>query len=254
MPKVWGFGCSHVQGAELGVSEHMDTDAWMKERVGHTDIMHLDTNAREKLQDEWHNILENLRANTDIAQKERELSFVGRLANKLDFDLENHGIRGSGADRTLYMLYQYADKINWDTDIVLVSYTFAHRFMFDETRFDGNRNLNYVAGKSADVKQFIKLAHMHGPTDFSWCAFNAGIYFYIKSVFPKAHLINIADKMNSKVTGQELTKIASNKKRLQDFAKYSIIKETKYYDLYPQYHFKEYAHDAFAEYLKETLC
>mgnify|MGYP000852050965 CR=1 FL=1 len=253
MPKVWGFGCSHVQGAELGVGEHMDTDVWMKQRIGHTDIMHLDTAQREKLQEEWHTILENLRNTTDIASRERQLSFVGQVAEQLGYELENHGIRGSGADRALHNLYQYENTIDWDNDIVFVSYTFAHRFMFDETRFDGNRNLNYVAGKSNDVRKFVKLAHTHGPTDFSWCSFNAGIYFLIKQMFPKVHLIDIADKMNSKRPGRDLKSIASNKKRLQDFAKYSIIESKKYYDLYPQYHFKEYAHRDFATYLINEL-
>ena len=42
-------------------------------------------------------------------------------------------------------------------------------------------------------------------------------------------------------------------KRLQDFAKYSIIEGAKYYDLYPQYHFKEYAHTDCATYLIKEL-
>ena len=50
---------------------------------------------------------------TDIVDREQELSFVGQVAKQLGYELENHGIRGSGADRTLYNLYQNEDKINW---------------------------------------------------------------------------------------------------------------------------------------------
>lgn len=50
-----------------------------------------------------------------------------------------------------------------------------------------------------------------------------------------------------------MDKIKSNEKTLQDFAKYDIIDGKKVYDLYPQYHFKEYAHKEFAEYLVTEL-
>jgi len=253
MPKVWSFGCSHVRGAELGLSKYFDTDAWMKERIGHTDIFQISQQVREPLQEEYEKVVKDLYKNTDLYEIEKHYSFSGVVAKKLGYELENHGIRGSGADRTLYNLYTNYENIDWEHDIVFVSFTFTHRFMYDTDRFDGNRNLNYVAGKEKSVVDAIRAMHIHGPTFFSWSAFNAGIYHLIHNQFPKVYLLDIADTMNSKTPGHSLKLIRSNKKTLQDFAKYSIIDGKKCYDLYPQYHYKEYAHEAFADYLIEHL-
>ena len=99
MNKVWSFGCSHVRGTELGVSKYFDTDKFMMDRIGCTDIFATTESKRKKLENEWDLIIKNLWDTTDLLQKEKELSFSGQVAKKLGYDLHNHGIRGAGADR-----------------------------------------------------------------------------------------------------------------------------------------------------------
>jgi len=253
MSKVWSFGCSHVRGTELGVGKYMDTDQWLIDNFGKIQITDFSKKETETLQNKWHDILIKLWNETDLLDYETTLSYSGQVATKLGYELHNNGVRGSGADRAFHEFLKVKDDIDWDNDIVFVGYTYPYRYMFEENQSDRNRNLNWMASSNQKgYKQFYEGMLKWGPTDFSWAAWSSGIYHTIKLQFPKVHLIDATGKLNSKMK-PFMDSIKSNEKTLQDFAKYDIIDGNKVYDLYPQYHFKEYTHEDFADYLITEL-
>ena len=238
MSKVWSFGCSHSQGTELGVSEYVDINSWLVERAG-TDS--------ETIRREWGLLLDELYRTTDLSDKEKHLTYSGQLAKMLGYKLENHSMKGSGADRTLYQLLNYESKIDWNTDVVLVGFTYPYRFMYDLSEPDKNRNLNWLKpNASKDWERVQELLIELGPTEFSWSAFNSGIYHLIHTRFPQVLLIDVASTNNNYRPGKFLQDIRFNDLTLADFAKDPD-------DTYPQGHYKEYAHIGLAKHLYEKL-
>lgn len=249
MSKVWSFGCSHVRGTELGIGKYMDTDQWLLNTFGKTSITEFSKKETDQLQNMWHDILLKLWDETDLLDYEMTLSYSGQVAEILGYKLYNKGIRGSGADRAFHEFLKVEKDIDWDNDVVFIGFTYPYRFMFEEEQNDRNRNLNWMAhSKEVGFKEFYEGMLQWGPTDFSWASWSAGLYHMIKLHYPKVHMIDATGKLNSKMK-PFMDEIKSNELTLQDFAKYDIIDGSKVYDLYPQYHFKEYAHKEFAEYL-----
>jgi MoaA/NifB/PqqE/SkfB family radical SAM enzyme len=238
MYKVWSFGCSHSQGTELGVDNYVDVDEWMKEHQ---------TLSKEQIRKSWGTLLDKLYSTTDLEQIGMQLTYSGQLAKLLSYQLENHSMKGSGADRTLHQLLKYQDQIDWDNDIVLVGFTYPYRFMYDETEADKNRNLNWLKPNATkDWKQVQELLIELGPTDFSWSAFNSGIYHLIKQRFPSVLLIDVASTNNVEQPGKFLQDIRYNDRTLADFSVHSN-------DIYPQGHYKEHAHFKLAKHICEKL-
>lgn len=253
MSKVWTFGCSHARGTELGINKYLDTEQWLVDNFGKTDIMSFSKEETSKLQNMWHDLTIKLWDETDLLEYETTLSYSGQVAEILGYDIENRAVRGSGADRALHEFIKAHDDIDWDKDIVFFGYTYPYRFMYEEDRYDRNRNLNWMSNsKEKGFKEFYEGMLKWGPTDFSWTAWSAGIYHLIKLQHPKVNMIDATGQMNGRMK-KFLDTIKCHDLTLQDFAKYDIIDGKKVYDLYPQYHFKEYAHKAFAEYLVKEL-
>lgn len=253
MNKLWAFGCSHTQGTEVGIEKYIDPDSWIKSQLGDTHFQFMSEKQKGMIQRNWLEVLNSIWETTDVENEGMKLSFSGRIAEKLGLELKNNAIKGSGADRALHELLKCKDDIDWNNDVVFVGMTYPYRFMVEEDDRKMNRNLNY-AKNHKDKKQ----RHLHqamvefGPTDFSWDAWNSGIYHLIKTQFPNVHIIDTTGKTNKRMKWAN-SKIVSNTKNLHDFAKYDIIDGIKCYDLYPHYHFKTYAHEHFAEYLITEL-
>lgn len=253
MSKVWAFGCSHVRGTELGVGKYMNTDQWLMDNFGTTNIIEFTKSQTEILQNKWHDILLKLWDETDLLDYEMTQSYSGQVADILGYELHNKGIRGSGADRAFHEFLKVKDDIDWNKDIVFVGFTYPYRYMFEEDQNDRNRNLNWMAtSNQKGYKEFYEGMLQWGPTDFSWASWSAGLYHMIKLHYPTVHMIDATGMLNPKMK-PFMDKIKSNDKTLKDFSKYDIVDDNKVYDLYPQYHFKEYAHKNFAEYLITEL-
>lgn len=244
MPKVWAFGCSHTEGTELGINNYINVDAWLMENFGTTDYRNLDVKTKNKLMKKWHSMLDNLIQKTDIVSNGRKLSYAGQLATLLDYDLMNFAIRGSGADRAFYeLVYKKSKQIDWQNDIVLVGFTHTHRFMYDVTYPDRNINLN---SPKKSNKNLHKTLITEGPSDIFWSAANAGIYHLIKVHYPKVKFISTVKTTNSLNPGKFLSSIQYNDYRLDDYA-------ISLNDVYPQGHYKEYAHKELAKHIYEKL-
>jgi len=247
MSKVWAFGCSHTLGTELGVSKYIDTDKWMMDNAGTTNIWQVPEKQLAKVRNDWADLLHELYNSTNLAEEEKHLSYAGQVAKQLGYELCNRAIKGSGADRSLHELSVVCEKhIDWDKDIVFVGYTHIYRFMFNEEQWDGNRNLNWMkTHKQKHLQQLHKMMLVDGPCDYFWSAANAGIYYMIKTAFPKAHMIDVINTTNTFKPGVFLKDLRYNDKTLQDFSKPS--------DIYPQGHFKEYTHVELAKHLCEKI-
>lgn len=243
MPKVWAFGCSHTLGTELGVSQYIDTDKWMLDHAGTTNIWEVPENKLGYVRNKWSDLLHDLYDTTDLLEQEKQLSYSGQVAKMLGYDLVNCAIKGSGADRALYELSVVREKhIDWDNDIVFVGYTHIYRFMFEEKRRDGNRNLNWMkTHKNKNLQQLHRMMVLDGPCDYFWSAANAGIYHIIKSMYPKVYMIDVINTTNKFKPGVLLKDLRFNDHTLEDFSDSN--------DIYPQGHFKEYTHKKLAEHL-----
>lgn len=236
MPKVWAFGCSHTLGTELGVSKYIDTDKWMLDNAGTLNIWEVPEKKLGDVRNKWSDLLHKLYDTTDLLEEEKHLSYSGRVAKILGYELHNHAIKGSGADRALHELSVVREKhIDWDNDIVFVGYTHIYRFMFEESQWDGNRNLNWMkTHKDKNLQKLQKMMLLDGPCDYFWSAANAGIYHMIKSMYPKAYMIDVINTTNTFRPGEALKNIRFNDFTLEDYSKPK--------DIFPQGHFKEYTH------------
>jgi hypothetical protein len=248
MPKVWSFGCSHSQGTELGVGKYTNVNQWLIDNAGTEYFWSLPPNKRGKIAQEWTKLLEHLYDTTDLETEEKHLSYSGQLAKLLGYELVNKCIRGSGADRALHEIIVNNQKnIDWKNDVVLVGITHIYRWMYDDTVYDGNRNLFWM--QYHNNKEFRK-AHntfvKHGPSDFSWSAFNAGIYHLLKLHYPNIILVDTVNITNTFYPGDFLKKICYNDYTLEDFA-------TNQLDRYPQGHYKEYTHEKLAQHIYEKM-
>ena len=251
MSRVWAFGCSHTLGTELGVSKYVDPDKWMLENAGTTNIWEVPDKHLGRVRNDWADLLDNLYKTTDLLQEEKHLSYAGKVAESLGYELCNHAIRGSGADRALHELSVVREKhIDWDNDIVFVGYTHIYRFMFDEERWDGNRNLNWMkTHKQKHLQQLHKMMLLDGPCDYFWSAANAGIYHMIKTMYPKVHMIDVVNTTNTYKPGVARKDLRFNTTTLDDYSKRTNNKK----DIYPQGHFKEYTHELLATHLINKL-
>lgn len=251
MPKIWSFGCSHTLGTELGVSKYIDTDKWMIENAGTTNIWEVPEKHLGKIRNSWADLLYDLYKTTDLLEEEKQLSYSGKVAEVLGYELANCAIKGSGADRALHELSVVQGKhIDWDKDIVFVGYTHIYRFMFNESKWDGNRNLNWMkTHKDNELKNLHKMMLLNGPCDYFWSASNAGIYHMIKTIYPKAYMIDVINTTNTFKPGNYLKDLRYNDYTLEDFTDYKNNKK----DIYPQGHFKEQAHIKLANHLIENL-
>lgn len=248
MPKVWSFGCSHTHGTELGVGKHIDVDKWLTQHAGTEDFWSLPQKKRSEVAQEWTQLLEVLYNTTNLEREEEQLSYSGQLAKLLGYELRNCAIRGSGADRSLFEIVVNQEKnIDWDNDIVLVGYTHIYRWMYNENAYDGNRNLNWMQyHKDKDMRKAHKVLVTQGPCDFTWSAFNAGIYHLLKVHYPKILFIDTVNITNTFLPGDFLKKIRYNDYTLEDFAVHRG-------DMYPQGHYKEYTHEKLAQHIYEKL-
>ena len=247
MNKVWSFGCSHTLGTELGVSQYIDTDKWMLDHAGTTNIWEVPESKLGYVRNKWSDLLHDLYDTTDLLEQEKQLSYSGQVAKMLGYDLGNCAIKGSGADRSLHELSVVQEKhIDWDNDIVFVGYTHIYRFMFEEERWDGNRNLNWMkTHKQKHLQQLHKMMLLDGPCDYFWSAANAGIYHMIKAQYPQVYMIDVINTTNTFRPGVALKDLRFNDYTLQD---YSTPK-----DILPQGHFKEYTHKKLAEHLVNKI-
>lgn len=251
MARVWAFGCSHTLGTELGVSNYIDTDKWMMENTGTTNIWEVPENKLGKARNSWTDLLHELYSTTNLLEEEKQLSYSGQVAKLLGYELCNFAIKGSGADRSLHELSVVREKhIDWDNDIVFVGYTHIYRFMFNESQWDGNRNLNWMkTHKDKNLQQLHRMMLLDGPCDYFWSAANAGIYHMIKSMYPKVYMIDVINTTNTFKPGNCLKDLRFNDFTLEDFSK--ILDNKK--DIYPQGHFKEYTHEKLAKHLVEKI-
>lgn len=247
MARVWAFGCSHTLGTELGVSKYLDTDKWMLENAGTTDIRKVAENKLGKIRNDWADLLHDLYKTTNLLEEEKHLSYAGRVAEKLNYELVNCGIKGSGADRAHYELsVVQAKHIDWTKDIVFVGFTHIYRFMFEESKWDGNRNLNWMkTHKNKELQDLHRMMILHGPCDYFWSAANAGIYHMIKAQYPQVYMVDVINTTNTFRPGETLASLRFNDFTLEDFA----IAD----DIYPQGHFKEYTHVKLADHLVEKI-
>lgn len=247
MSRVWSFGCSHTLGTELGVSKYIDTDKWMLENAGTTNIWKVSENKLSKVRNNWADLLHELYNTTDLLEEEKRLSYSGKVAESLGYDLINCAIKGSGADRSLHELSVVRSKhIDWNKDIVFVGYTHIYRFMFDEEKWDANRNLNWMkTHKNNNLRDLHRMMMLDGPCDYFWSAANAGIYHMIKSMYPKVYMIDVINTTNTFRPGEPLKNLRFNDFTLEDYAKSN--------DIYPQGHFKEYTHEKLAQHLVEKI-
>jgi hypothetical protein len=133
--KLWSFGCSWAAGSSLGTGITQDElKSWFLKETGydnyqdgiHTKLINSTINAIDQ-----ENII--IKWDSDYkGAKSAELSYAGRLANKLGLQLKSFAIPGTGNDRSYYNLQRCVNIIDWDNDLVLFDLSPEYRYMTDE--------------------------------------------------------------------------------------------------------------------------
>lgn len=129
MRTLWAFGCSHTAGSGLKNMSIDETKKWMIDNCGY-DNYHDYINSPQIQKNE--SLSDNLaRKWTPFGEEFNfELSYPGRIANKLGMDLKNLAVPGRGMD----FCFQQIEKadINWDNDIVLLGLPPVYRYLSND--------------------------------------------------------------------------------------------------------------------------
>jgi len=242
--KLWSFGCSWPAGSSLGTGITDDElKNWFLNETGydnyedgiHTKIINntISVIDQENIIIKWDNDYKGA--------KSAELSYAGRLANKLGLKLKSFAIPGVGNDRSYYNLLRCVDIIDWDNDLVLFDLSPEYRYMTD------------VHNKKTDL-QVVLLEDMSVagviPSNTTLEILTSGIFSLKNSMFnsnkdyPLVHFVDT----NFGKTNLDLYSIHfAHTQLMKNIGKQMYGK----YWRYPSGHAIESVHDAFADHLLE---
>ena len=242
--KLWSFGCSWAAGTSLGTGTTSDElKNWYLTETGYDnyeDGIHnkLINNTITVIDQE--NILRKWYIDTN-GTKSAELSYAGRVANKLGLTLKSLAIPGTGNDRAYYNLQRCANIIDWDNDLVLFDMCPEYRYMIDER--NKKTDLQVALLEDMSVANVI-------PSNTTLEILSSGIFSLINSkfnsdkVYPLVHFVNT----NCGKNNLDLTNIHFTHTRfINDIG---IEMHSKYWQ-YPSGHAVESVHDAFADHILE---
>ena len=230
--KLWAFGCSHVEGYELGTKYKDTYKHWLYDNFKITS-----RNEGEKkfgwekyvkvVEKPWFKLIGNI--------SNPSLSFTGLIAKTLNCDLINLGKNGTGIDRSFYNIIVNEKNIDWNNDIVILGANSWPRWMIDVN----NSSLDVIARNMSDKKiiNYFPCIESHIITYFS-------ILAAIKKFFPKVIIVGI--HININIESLEKFIKFDVQKLMYDF----VIGED---DRYPGGHFTESVHNRFANYIIEEM-